>query len=260
MFKEQQNKKDFWKPSFYKDFPGFASITPFVEKWLGQAYPHWPSIDDFNRAQKADIHFVLQEKEMRYLWEIHQNRHIPTRLYNWHDLFNNITWLIFPKIKAAIVAKMCCEPFEGKSRSSVQNLLAHFDECGVVICADDVSLFALIEHHCWLEFFLKEDLKQHCLPVLFGHGLMEKALTPFIGMTAKTLFLQVDPCFFTMPTSVQNDIVDEKIAQFILSDAFPRYPKALHPFPLLGWPDWHPQQNDAFYLNKSYFRDKNYTT
>ncbi len=193
---------------------------------------------------------------MRYLWEIYHNGKIPTRNASWHDFFNNITWLVFPKLKRAIVDKMCQDPFEIGARTSLQNTLAHFDECGIVICSSEPHFFKFIQNHQWQDFFCQYDIAKSCLPVIIGHGLMEKALNPYIGMTAKAIFLDVEAQFFSLDTLQQNKIIDEKIAQFILSEDFPTQPKALHPFPLLGWPAWHENQDEAFYNNKNYFREK----
>lgn len=259
MFIEPQNKKDIWNPFFHKDFPGFASVAPSWELLLGRSMHAWPSIDDYNafaKCSQLSISFTEQLNDMRYLWEIYHNAKVPTRVQSWHDFFNNLTWLVFPKLKGAIVDKMCQDPFDTKARSSIQNTLAHFDECGIIICSSQPNLFELLKNHQWQDFFCNKNVAKDCLPVIIGHGLMEKALKPYIGMTAKAVFLQVKPDFFALSTNDQNKIVDEKIAQFILSADFPTQPKALHPFPLLGWQGWYENQDDAFYSNKDYFRER----
>ncbi len=89
---------------------------------------------------------------------------------------------------------------------------------------------------------------------------MEKALKPYVGMTAKAVFLEVDTDFFHLDTMAQNRLLDERVAAYLLSDTFPDYPKGLHPFPLLGWPTWHQNQDEAFYLDQTYFRPKRIST
>ncbi|MGD9591926.1 MAG: DUF3025 domain-containing protein, partial [Candidatus Berkiella sp.] len=232
--------------------------SPFWES-LGYKLKEWPNIDDYNLLAKAcqlSLCFIEQKNEMRYLWEIYHQGNIPTRTQSWHDFFNNLTWLIYPALKRAIVDKMCQDSTALSSRSSLQNTLAHFDECGVVICSSLEQHFELLKNHQWQQFFCDKNITQTCLPVIIGHGLMEKALKPYIGMTAKAVFLKVEPSFFMLPNKMKNDLIDQKMAQFILSEQFPSTPKLLHPFPLLGWPGWHDAQNEAFYANKQYFREK----
>lgn len=255
---EQPNKKDIWNPYFYKHFQGYDSIRELAKYF--RHFIDWPRVEDFNalakqRELKLDLSFKKQRKEMRYLWEIYHQKHIPTREDCWHDFFNNLTWLAFPKLKAAIVHKMCQEPLTNQ-RSMLQNTLAHFDECGVVICASCPQIFELIAHFQWKTLFCHTpELTSHCHPVLMGHGLMEKSLAPFVGLTAKCVFLQVDETFFNLASDLQNAHVDEQVATYILSEAFPNHPKALHPFPLLGWPSWYEPNKDAgFYDNEQYFR------
>lgn len=261
MYTEQINKKDIWNPCFYKHFPGFSCILPL---WKQQAayFPYsWPQVEDYNviaKEQRNRISFIAQHSEARYEWEIYHRRRVMTRECSWHDFFNNLTWLSFPKLKWAIVKKVCEEfPSETvKVRNSRQNLLAHFDECGMVICSDKSSIFDDIKAFRWKKLFFETPfLQQHCLPVLMGHGMLEKALNPYIGMTAKAILLQVPSDFFALSGMAQLKYVDEEIANFIQSPEFPNSPQALQPFPILGWPTWHQEnQQECFYENTNYFR------
>ncbi|MBS0287180.1 MAG: DUF3025 domain-containing protein [Proteobacteria bacterium] len=254
---EPTSKKDIWNPYFYKHFQGYASIL-VMAKHFGQL-SDWPSVENYNHFARlsnptAHLFFKEQLKDMVYLWEIYHQQHIPTRVGCWHDFFNNLTWLAFPKLKGAIVHKMCQEPLTHQ-RTTLQNTLAHFDECGIVICASNEKIFELIKTFQWKALFCQPSNLLHCLPVLIGHGIMEKSLVPFIGMTAKAVFLPVDESFFKLTTVQQIAYVDEHMGTFILSNAFPHYPKALHPFPLLGWPGWYePNKEAGFYDNDQYFR------
>lgn len=261
MFTEQINKKDTWNPYFYKHFPGFNCILPLWKR-LEAYFPYsWPQVEDYNaiaKAQRNRISFVVQHTQSRYEWEIYHHRRVMTREFHWHDFFNNLTWLSFPKLKWSIT-KRVCEEFSSdsvKQRNKRQNLLAHFDECGVVICSDKRSILEDIEDFRWKKvFFETPALARHCLPVIVGHGMLEKALSPYIGMTAKAILLYVPTSFFSLSNVAQLKYIDEEIADFIQSPEFPKSPQSLQPFPLLGWPSWHPENKQGyFYENKDYFR------
>ncbi len=265
MSTEPSNKKDIWKPCFYKSFPGFASILPLWIANQEKFVENFPTCDDFNTfaAESGNvIHFISQLVNMRYEWEIYRNRAVPMRANSWHDFFNNLTWLTFPKLKWAIVEKICDEPSTATTRTSLQNTLAHFDECGIVICSDKPEIFEMIKNFAWKQLFRHtQNLEQHCKPVIIGHGLFEKALAPYIGMTAKAVFLPVKKSFFTLNTQDQNHFIDQEIAKYIASADFPHAPKALQPFPMLGWAGWHPDNHEErFYDNADYFRPRRVTS
>ncbi len=167
---ELQSKKDIWNPYFFKEFKGFASIIPLWNTLLDQYHQGWPSISDYNHFAD-DLHlnntlsFIEQDEDMRYLWEIYYHGKIPTRTHNWHDFFNNMTWLLFPQLKAAIVKKLCMSETWEKTRTPLQNTLAHFDECGIVICSDKPALFELIKQFEWNAFFCQQKYSA----ALFAH-------------------------------------------------------------------------------------------
>lgn len=265
MSSELTSKNDIWNPYFYKRFAGFH---PLLSLWqqAEKKFPVWPQIADYNQLKAFAYHadffvvhplkFVEQSKNSCYEQEISVQRQIPTRLKNWHDFFNNLTWLCWPRLKWALVTRSIQEKTTS-GRNHRQNLLAHFDECGLVICADEPHIFSLIQNFQWQRLFRQTPaLLKHCLPVLIGHGLMEKLLNPFIGITAKVIFLKVSSDFFAWETSSQMQLIDEKLAQYILGEDLALSPQALCPFPLLGWPNWYPKQDEIFFNNKNYFREK----
>jgi hypothetical protein len=161
-------------------------------------------------------------------------------------------------MKSAIVKRSCQESDkdEIKTRTSLQNTLAHIDECGVVICSNNIDIFEMIRLFEWKKLFCDtQNLISDCIPIIVGHGLLEKALNPYIGLTAKAIFLHVDKDFLDLDSQSQNKIIDKEIAEYILSVDFPHSPRSLQPFPLLGWPGWHQDNNDeSFYENTNYFR------
>lgn len=272
MYNAPIDKKDIWNPSFYKDFLGYESLIPFWESYEPQFQRDWPVIEDYNAwfteqalsnqlQQKYHVSFTYQTAQTRYEQDVYHRRLIPTRPQNWHDFFNNLTWILYPKTKCAIIQRSYEENAKKTAmnvRSKRQNLLAHFDECAVILCSDEPTLFEDIKAFAWKKFFFEtQHLTSHAWPLLFGHGLLEKAIRPYIGMTGKAAFLPVTSDFFSLPISARLAVVDEKLSAWILSADFPIEPRALHPFPVLGWPKWHAHNGDAaFYDNRDYFRLK----
>jgi len=250
------NKNDSWNPYFYKNFVGFSSIVPFWAEVASQFLLGWPSIADFNDLRsEGDLAFILQQSGMVYEAQIYLKRQVPTRLNVWHDFFNNLTWLVFPRTKWAMITRSMQEK-RGAQRTSRQNLLAHFDECGMVLCSVQPDYFKMVKQHQWKALFWEaRDLIQQAEPFIVGHGLLQKGLAPYIGMTGKVILMTVLPHFFSLSAVEKLAYIDQKLAHYILSEAFPNLPKSLDPFPLLGWPGWHQDNRCAeFYDNHDYFR------
>jgi hypothetical protein len=89
--------------------------------------------------------------------------------------------------------------------------------------------------------------------VLFGHGLYEKALRPYVGMTGHALLLQTpahgdfgnEPGLLAKADAWTANAVHERLAK----------PRDLSPLPVLGVPGWWDANNEAaFYDNAAYFR------
>lgn len=250
-----------WDPHFYRKFAGYASILPLWEPEADSFTHQFPTPQDFNqlahRHQVPDLQFVEQGAKMSYEQMIFQENTVPMRLDHWHDFFNNVTWLTFPRMKRALVEHYVHEN-NGDHRTSMQNVLAHVDECGIVICSSNSDYFEMIQQHQWKTLFWESRfLIDECQPFIIGHGLLEKCLQPYIGITGKALFLKVASSFFQMPYTHQLTHIDQTIAERIIHQDFPRTPRALSPFPFLGWPGWHEGNRcAAFYDNLDYFRPK----
>ena len=127
---------------------------------------------------------------------IAQTGEVKTRAQNWHDLFNALAWITFPLAKAAINAQHVAilqerGDAEAKRRGPERDALTLFDESGVIVATDDASLTQLIADFEWKELFWRRraELAQRMRFFVFGHALYEKALEPYIGMVAKTVFV-----------------------------------------------------------------------
>ena len=90
---------------------------------------------------------------------------------------------------------------------------------------------------------------------LIGHGLYEKALQPYVGMTGQGLLLEVEEKFFSRPQSQQLTQVDNLLAEYLAVPAHCRSTRDLSPVPLLGVPGWAADNDSAaYYDNVAYFR------
>lgn len=188
---------------------------------------------------------------------------VPTRANNWHDLLNALVWLIFPKAKAAINARHYRALTEESDsvihsqRGAVRDTNTLLDESGVIVACADAELAELLRNFEWKELFWKRR-KQVQFSMgfhLFGHGLYEKALRPYIGMTGQGLLLPVEQTFFTWSQERQLAHLDEMLAGYLTSAAHCRSTRELTPVPLLGVPGWAAEnESAAYYDNTNYFR------
>lgn len=210
------------------------------------------NFDYYNNNKKklifAQQNNSLTSPDLGYEERIYLKGIIATRANNWHDFFNAMVWHHYPKTKASINNIHNQELFkqQDNKRTRIRDLLTLFDECGVIVIAQKQYL-ELIRQHQWHELFIKNknawldgEIKVHT----FGHAMFEKYLNPYIGMTAQALFLETKP---------KN--ADEFIADKILNKQILLSKKELWPLPMLGIPNWHPNQDSSFYANKNYFRD-----
>jgi hypothetical protein len=87
---------------------------------------------------------------------------------------------------------------------------------------------------------------------LFGHALLEKALQPYVGMTAHAVLLTIEDDFLNADGERQVEAIDA-----LLAEAIPRISTArgLAPLPVLGVPGWWPHnEHSGFYDDVAYFR------
>ncbi|EWH12371.1 hypothetical protein DS2_01580 [Catenovulum agarivorans DS-2] len=192
---------------------------------------------------------------------INQTKQIPTRHDNWHDLFNGLIWGLFPSCKQAInqLHVQDIGQFGLKQRTKQRDALTLFDECGVILAYTDEQQKTTLQSHQWMDSFWvnRQDWFRSIRPFVFGHAMYEMALAPFIGLTAKAYFVQVEPCFFDCTLNQQYQILDQLVAKQILLDKSLANNQRLSPLPLLGVPGWYTDNSkQSFYANTKYFRPK----
>lgn len=200
------------------------------------------------------MQFIPQSTATDYVQSVALDRHIPMRANNWHDFFNNITWLAWPKTKWQLYQRYLSQGIAMRERTREQNMLALFDECGAIIASTDHDVFEQIKNFEFKKiFFIERRRLENARVFTFGHGLLEKYLSPYIGMTAKALFVKVPDVFLRWSKLKQIQYLDTAMASHF-EQASILQTKDLHPLPILGWPGWWPNQDAAFYGNTHYFR------
>src|SRR5688572_4047865 len=83
---------------------------------------------------------------------------LPVRAGDWHDYFNVLVWLAFPRAKSALNSRHYEELERQRAagrlnRGPVQDALTLFDEGGVIVASCDEGLLALLREWRWKELF-----------------------------------------------------------------------------------------------------------
>lgn len=187
---------------------------------------------------------------------------IETREAARHDLFNAWVWLTFPKTKAAINAAhyhaLQARPSRAR-RSGIEDALTLLDENGVVVACSDPELVELLTSAHWKTVFWdrRADTISRMQAFLFGHGLLEKALRPYVGMCAHSVILPVQREFFLLSLADQLKAVDEGLAQHVVRGGQSFNTQRMTAIPLLGFPGYFADNGqEGFYDNPCYFRPK----
>lgn len=259
--------------------PLFAPLHPILANFDREDFP---GLQDCNRLLAASnppitvqngmpLRFVPQECgklsfEAQYEPRCYLTGEVQMRAHNLHDLFNALVWLTFPKSKAAINARHYRALTEqgnmdgvvaGSQRGAVRDVNTLLDESGVVIVYADTELAGLLRDFKWKELFWqrREQARAGMGFYLFGHGLYEKALQPYVGMTGQGLLMAVEPEFFAWTPARQMTHLDNLLADYLATPEHCRSTRELSPLPLLGIPGWA-AENDcaAYYDNTAYFR------
>lgn len=242
--------------------------------WLSGA--QWPSVAALNAelAVQAETHgqalsFVAQTPVLlgdglHYENRIAELGLIATREQNWHDLLNAMIWLRHPALKRALnqrqVQEIAC--VGAKQRSRAQCALTHFDEGGVIVVLDDPALLEVWDAHDWLGLFWQNRAAwgKNIQVIVFGHALLELALSPGLLLLGKALVVTVvaKKCGEFVAVGLrQRDVgtAIAAIAQGIERGELLCDPQELRPLPLSGIPGWHADNKHAdFYRDAPCFR------
>lgn len=257
--------------------PFYMALTSTLEQYV---WPQtWPTLADYQAlldclpqpvrtASGMPLRVVEQSPEKPRDWRqgyeprIYLQGALQTRLENWHDCFNLLTWATFPLAKAALNARQY-DLLEARAHAPLQprppdqDALTQFDESGVIVLSADPRLSKLLLEFQWQPLFWEQrtavQAGMRCW--LFGHGLMERALQPYRGLTGKGIILPVATELFEQPLAAQVAQIDQLLAQSLSDRQRFLRPDTWAPVPLLGFPGFTPDNECAdYYADQRYFR------
>ncbi len=238
----------------------------------------WPGLDDFQRLLDArdppvrvaggrPLRIVRQGPkpvvlEDKYEARIHLRGELQVRKDHWHDYFNVLVWLAFPRSKAALNARHFAALREqqaagAQNRGPAQDALTLFDEGGVVVASGDEELLGLLQEWRWKELFWanRTRLQARMRFVLFGHALYEKALRPFAGITGRGVVLRTEPELLAAPLPERLAELDARLAAHLADPGRLLATRELAVVPILGVPGWSADnERESYYDNTDYFR------
>ncbi len=258
-----------WDRALLLSSPWFAALAPVVQR-LPEHRP--PTLDELNAIAAArgvasgsgvPLRFVAaspaaEPSQRGYEQYVHDRGRVPTRDASWHDLFNALAWLAFPRTKAVLNAQHVRalathepETTGASRRGTARDVLTLFDENGLIVaCADD-ELAARLSGFEWKPLFwdargrVARGMRFHA----FGHALHEKGRAPFRGITAKALLLPVDAAFLALSRERELSTLDELAAEHFARVESLRSTRSLQPVPVLGIPGWAAANASAAYYD-----------
>jgi hypothetical protein len=170
----------------------------------------------------------------------------------WHDLFNAVVWLAFPRIKArlnALQAAAIARDGVGARRGALRDAATLFDENAALVVLREPGLRARWQAHDWATVFGlgRAVAAWTAPPLILGHALLDKLRTPYKAACAHAWLL--DPPA-SLPAGLPS--IDAAVAAG-LNEGLAR--AALLPLPVLGVSGWWPANADpAFYDDAAVFR------
>lgn len=249
--------------------PIFEALRPSLSRLDAERFPQHEDLNALTRSSivsggGAAIRFVppgpVKEPAARYETRIFETGEVQTRPGSWHDLFNALVWLAFPKTKAVLNRHHRDEIAARRGqaqRGTARDVLTLFDEGGVIVACADTDLARLLPDFRWKELFwvrrgeVRRSMRFH----VFGHAIFEKALAPRKGVTAKALILDVSATLLAESTGRQLGDLDARAASYFSDPRALASTRSLAPLPILGVPGWEPaNEREDYYDDTSQFR------
>ena len=272
--------------------PAFESLRPVIALCPSGRLPEAGELSELAQARGvasgggAALRFVSGADaepgvfERQYEVRIYRDGEVPTRRDNFHDFFNALAWLAFPRTKALLNRKhyedMMARHSKVRqgaagtdpelrgtargdcgSRGTARDVLTLFDESGVIVACSEPELERLLRGFEWKTLFWtrRAEVRRAMRFLLFGHAIHEKALRPFKGLTAKALVLGVSREFPAMPLDMQLAEADGWAAEHFAQPCMLDSTRTLAPLPIFGVPGWEAaNERESFYDDASVFR------
>jgi hypothetical protein len=266
--------------------PDWDRATLLASPWLGALHAtlrklpaeRFPTLADLNALALdlgarsgggAQLRFVAgggkaRDFDGQYEVRIFRSGEVPTRAGSWHDLFNALAWLAFPRTKAVLNRRhyeassaLRGDAPRGTARGTARDVLTLFDEGGMLVACSDPALAELLRGFRWKELFWhgRAVATARMRFFVFGHAIHEKSLAPFRGVTAKALVIAVAPDALAHPIEAQVAALDAAAAEYFSRPESLGSTRLLAPLPVLGIPGWVPENADpAYYDDVTQFR------
>jgi hypothetical protein len=178
---------------------------------------------------------------------------VPTR-ENLHDFFNGLAWLVFPHTKRRLNAlqhSVLAQRGVQSTRGALRDALTLFDENAALwpVGANTPSeVLDALRAKQWRRAFVElRPQWQPQTPVLLGHALLEKLVSPYKSITAHVYIAQA------ATQSIASIDLDQRTARQLSPTSL--VPKPFIPLPVLGVPGWWTANDDAqFYDDPQVFR------
>lgn len=189
--------------------------------------------------------------------QAHGEAAVGVRAGSWHDAFNVLAWLAFPRTKAAL-NRIHVDEGEAATpnrRSRARDAATLLDESGILVACDAPELVELLREHAWHELFVRRAaaIERHWRVAAVGHGLLDRLRTPFRSLTARVLALPFPPG--RLPGADAAEIVDCAAAARVAAKDLE--PEALLPLPVAALPGWDVEQlGEALFDDLTVFRPK----
>lgn len=185
-------------------------------------------------------------------YELHvwQSGEVPTRRCEkgaWHDLFNALAWLAFPRAKGQlnrVQAAAIERDGVGPRRGGLRDAATLFDESGAIVLTRNAGIAAALRERRWHELFVAARARfvADARVLVFGHALLDKLRAPYKAACAHALVIDGEA----------ND-VDAALAARLGANTLGA--GAFTPLPVLGVPGWWRANEDAtFYDDAAVFR------
>jgi len=251
---------------FESSLPYWQDYLPFLQRLAGKDFPFCDQLNAMLPAGLSSetgqtVRFVpsTQLDDADYERRIYTTGQVSTRQDNWHDLFNALVWIRFPRIKIAMNTRHFHSWSDQRAgtRGRVRDALTLFDECGAIVFSNQLKILNALAERRWTEAFLADEFRTAVQLSISGHAMLEKYLSPYKSMTANALLLHVETDFLKLTRQEMLTCLDGEIAKRMLGGKLLTEPASLAPLPLAGVPDWWPedeQRDRLFYDDLQVFR------
>lgn len=248
-----------WVSIFSRRFP---LLSPLSDMAAGFEGSEWPAAGLLQQRLSSagccsgsgfPLRLVEGSGDEGYEARIFRSGEMGFRKRNWHDFFNVLMWLAYPRAKAALNARHAAalSPEQRQRRGTVRDALTLLDESGVVVFSSNAGLLQMIREFRWKALFWeqRESVLSSLRVLPFGHALCEKALSPYYGMTAHALLFEVPPDVLALAPARQMQCADALLSRFLAAPQHLESTDQLAPLPVMGVPGWCSANAEAAYYD-----------